>query len=71
MAAKASGLAEPDFEGGDPSIHERVGAYLAAVIWCDPNVSDCYSFALAKYLNNGQPDTTFGNNGIASCFLCF
>lgn len=31
MAAKASGLAEPDFEGGDPSIHERVGAYLAAV----------------------------------------
>ena len=41
------------------------GAYLAAVIWCDPNVSDCYSFALAKYLNNGQPDTTFGNNGIA------
>lgn len=30
-AARASGLSEPDFEGGDPSIHGRLAAYLGAV----------------------------------------
>ena len=30
-AAASSGLSDPDFEGGDPTIHERLAAYLGAV----------------------------------------
>jgi uncharacterized delta-60 repeat protein len=47
-------------------IRSASGAYLACAIFCDTNVPGCYSFGLAKYLHNGEPDTTFGNNGVTT-----